>query len=94
MQEVSDAYRGKIESRELDRPKRRIVKPLFCSIGALIGVFGGISILFAGLVCVIVHYAIAGDVVFDRVGTVFLIAAIPMLLIGSVFLDKASPSSK
>ena len=92
MQEVSEAYRGGAKVRDVGRSKSPVLRPLFCSIGALIGIFGGISILFAGLVCAIVHYALSGDVVFDRVGTVFLISAIPMLLIGSMFLDKASPS--
>jgi len=94
MQEISEAYRSKVETRVQDTSTRQIFKPLFCSIAALIGVFGGISILFAGLICVILHYAISGDSMFDRVGTIFLISAIPMLLIGSMFLDKASPSSK
>jgi hypothetical protein len=92
MQEVSEAYRSSARVKHETPMKPSFVGPLFCSIGALIGVFGGISILFAGLISVIIHYAISGDVVFDRVGTVFLISAIPMLLIGSIFLDTASPS--
>jgi len=92
MQEVSEAYRPNTKVKQESRRKISLVGPLFCSIGALIGVFGGISILFAGLICVIVHYVVSGDTIFDRVGTVFLISAIPMLLIGSMFLDRASPS--
>ena len=74
--------------------KRKAIRPLICSVGAILGIFGGASVLFAGLVCSIIHYVFAGDKVFDTVGTVFLIAAIPMMLIGSTFLDKTDHSSK
>jgi hypothetical protein len=75
-----------------DRPKNRlrakILSPLVCSVGASIGIFGGISALFVGLVCVVIHAAVAGDIIFDRAGTTFLIVAIPAILIGSIFLDE------
>ena len=57
------------------------------SILAAFGVFGGISSLFVGLVFVVLHVVIPGDRMFDRVGTGLLIVAIPMILIGSIFLD-------
>jgi len=94
MQEVPEARRGGPNEPEQGRSKRQGFTSISGSIGALIGIFGGISVLVAGVVCVILHYAISGDAVYDRVGTVCLIAAIPMLLIGSIFLDRASPSSK
>lgn len=59
-----------------------------CSILASLGIFGGISSLFVGLVCVVVHSVISNDKAFDSVGTVLLIVAIPMILLGSIFLDE------
>ncbi len=58
------------------------------SILAAFGIFGGISSLFVGLVFVVLHGIIAGDRMFDRAGTGLLIVAIPMILIGSIFLDE------
>jgi general stress protein CsbA len=58
------------------------------SIFAAFGVFGGISALFVGIVFVVLHGVIAGDRIFDTLGTALLIAAIPMILIGSIFIDK------
>ncbi len=52
------------------------------------GIFGGMSALFAGIMCVMLHGVLSQDIVFNRVGTVLLIVAIPMILIGSVFLDE------
>lgn len=70
------------------RLRRTILSPLFCSIAASFGVFGGIAALFIGLVCVILHAIVPHDTAFDTVGTVLLISAIPMILVGSVFLDE------
>jgi len=68
--------------------RKRILTPLICSVFAAVGIFGGISSLFAGLICVVVHSVISGDTVFDQAGTLLLIVAIPMILVGSVFLDE------
>ena len=68
--------------------RRTILSPLFCSIAASFGIFGGISALFIGLICVILHAIVPHDTAFDSVGTVLLIAAIPMILVGSIFLDE------
>lgn len=57
------------------------------SVLAAFGIFGGISALFVGLVFVVLHGIVPGDRMFDLVGTGLLIAAIPMILIGSIFLD-------
>jgi len=65
-----------------------LLRPLVFSILAMFGVFGGVSSLFVGIVCVIIHGAISHDVVFNQVGTGLLIVAIPMILIGSIFLDE------
>ena len=65
----------------------RLRKMLFSAFAAF-GVFGGISALFVGIVFVVLHGVIAGDRVFDMLGTGLLIAAIPMILIGSIFIDK------
>ena len=70
------------------RVRDALLTPLVCSILASLGIFGGISSLFVGLICVVIHSVISHDQVFDRVGTVLLIVAIPMILIGSIFLDE------
>ena len=64
------------------------IRPVVFSILASLGIFGGISSLFVGLVCVVIHGIVSHDVVFDRVGTVLLIIAIPMILTGSMFIDE------
>ena len=58
------------------------------SIFAAFGIFGGISALFVGLVFVVLYGIVPGDRMFDSVGTGLLIVAIPMILIGSIFLDS------
>ena len=68
--------------------RKKLLTPFVCSILASLGIFGGISSLFVGIVCVVIHGVVSHDLVFDRVGTVLLIAAIPMILVGSVFLDE------
>ncbi len=65
----------------------RLRKMLFSAFAAF-GVFGGISALFVGIVFVVLHSMVAGDRMFDMLGTGLLIAAIPMILIGSIFIDK------
>ena len=68
--------------------RKTLLTPLVCSILASFGIFGGISSLFVGIVCVLIHGMISRDRIFDEVGTILLIAAIPMILVGSVFLDE------
>jgi hypothetical protein len=68
--------------------RKTVLRPLPSSIFAAVGIFGGLSSLFVGLTCVVIHAMVTGDRVFDRAGTVLLVAAIPMILIGSVFLDE------
>ena len=82
--ENSTIHPGKVKGRL----RRTILSPLFCSIAASFGIFGGIAALITGLLCVLIHSALAGDKAFDTVGTVLLIAAIPMILVGSIFLDE------
>jgi len=55
---------------------------------ASLGIFGGISALFIGLVFVVLHAVLSGDIVFNRAGTALLIVAIPMILLGSIFVDE------
>lgn len=68
--------------------RKSVLRPLPCSILAAVGVFGGISALFIGLVCIVLHALVPGDVMYSQVGTVLLVVAIPMILIGAVFLDE------
>lgn len=70
------------------RFRQVILNSVVCSIGAAVGIFGGISALFAGLLCVVIHALLSNDKMFDGVATVLLIIAIPMILVGSVLLDE------
>ena len=79
-------------SRQRSAAQRRKASLVY-SILAAFGIFGGISSLFVGIVFVILHGIIAGDLTFDRVGTGLLIVAIPMILIGSIFIDKVGDNN-
>jgi hypothetical protein len=68
--------------------RNRILSPLVCSVCASIGIFGGIAALFIGLVFAVMHAAVADDRSYDKASTILLIAAIPAILIGSIFLDE------
>ncbi|MEP6786806.1 MAG: hypothetical protein ABJB40_00140 [Acidobacteriota bacterium] len=68
--------------------RRALLTPFVSSILASLGIFGGISALFVGIVSVIIHGVLSHDQIFDHVGTVLLIAAIPMILLGSLFVDE------
>jgi hypothetical protein len=71
------------------RPReRRGVPPWVWTVLASLGIFGGISSLFVGLVFVVIHGILPADVVFNRFGTGLLIIAIPMILLGSTCLDE------
>jgi hypothetical protein len=71
------------------KPRQRTrLRPAIFSILASLGIFGGISALFVGLVFVIVHGVLSADIIFNKVGTGLLIVAIPMILLGSIFLDE------
>lgn len=79
---------GHAVPKERGKLRKKILTPGVCSIAAGLGVFGGIAFLFAGLICVILHEIIPADFVYNQVGTTLLISAIPMILVGSVFLDE------
>jgi hypothetical protein len=68
--------------------RKVFLNPFVCSVGASLGIFGGLSALFVGLVTIVIHGLVPGDIVFNKVGTILLICAIPMILIGSIFLDE------
>lgn len=72
--------------------RRMIFRPAVSMMIAATGIFGGISALFVGLVCICIHSFTIGDRAFDRVGTVLLIVAIPMILLGSIFVDEIGSS--
>jgi hypothetical protein len=36
----------------------------------------------------VLHAILSADIVFNRAGTVLLIVAIPMILLGSIFVDE------
>jgi hypothetical protein len=52
-----------------------------------LGLIGGFSPLFFRIALVIIHSDVEEHRIFDRLGTVLLIVAVPMTLIGSIFLD-------
>ena len=79
---------GHVAPKERGKLRKKILTPGVCSVAAGLGVFGGIAFLFAGLICVILHEIIPSDFVYNQVGTTLLISAIPMILVGSVFLDE------
>lgn len=74
--------------------KSVVISPLVCSVCASFGIFGGISSIFAGLLCIITHIALTTDTMFEKVGTVLMIAGIPLLLMGSIFLDEIESKNK
>ncbi|MFN0279811.1 MAG: hypothetical protein ACKVRN_14625 [Pyrinomonadaceae bacterium] len=81
----------KIESptaKPRSRLRQALLTPLVCSILASLGIFGGISALVVGLFAVVIHGIFPADRIWDRVGTILLIVAIPMILVGSIFLDE------
>lgn len=82
---VADTPPGPAE--QLPKP----VIPFIRSVAAAVGIFSGIAALFIGLVCVAVHVVIRDDAMFDRVGSILLICAIPLMLAGSAFLDDPAP---
>lgn len=69
------------------KSRKMLLTPDVCSIGATVCIFGGISSLVAGLICIAIHCVVPSDAVFANVGTGLLILGIPMLLVGSAFLD-------
>ena len=68
--------------------KKKRIKPAIYAVLASLGIFGGISALFIGLVFIVLHAVLMADTVFSRAGTVLLVVAIPMILLGSVFVDE------
>jgi hypothetical protein len=81
------------DSLDLERARRKRrqnarFRPAVYSILASLGIFGGISALFVGLVFVVIHGVLSADVIFNKVGTGLLIVAIPMILLGSIFIDE------
>lgn len=79
-------FTGPVSNRKSLR--KAILTPFICSVFASIGMFGGMSALFVGIMSVLLHGVLSQDIFFNRVGTVLLIVAIPMILIGSIFLDE------
>ena len=76
------------ERRSRRSLRKALLTPVVCSVLASFGIFGGIASLFVGLICVLIHGLVSRDHIFDQAGTVLLIIAIPMILIGSIFLDE------
>ena len=76
----------RIARSEMLRKKR--IKPTIYAVLASLSIFGGISALFIGLVFIVLHGILSADMVFNTAGTVLLIIAIPMILLGSIFVDE------
>lgn len=75
--------------RSRQRPQRRGgLRPWVWSVLASVGIFGGISSLFIGLIFIVIHGILSTDVMFDKAGTGLVIVAIPLILLGSICLDE------
>ncbi len=48
----------------------------------------GFALPVLGLLFIVIHSAVPGDTVFDKIGTILMIAAIPVLLLSSHLMDK------
>jgi hypothetical protein len=72
------------ENSKPGKTKRRAVYTVLSTFG----IFGGISALSVGLVLVVIQSVAISDRIFDRIGTILLIVAIPLILTGSIFLGK------
>lgn len=68
--------------------RTHFLSPIVCSIGAAVGVFGGIAFIVFGLLCVVIHAIVGRDTVLDNVGALMMIVAIPMLMLGAMFMDE------
>lgn len=64
------------------------VRDLILRTLASILIFGGISSAASGTICTVLHAMLSKDTMFSQVGSVLLIAAIPAMLVGSLFMDK------
>lgn len=82
--QLTDA--GNTGERKVVVKNSRTRSAIFTAL-AFLGVFGGMSALFIGLVFVVIHGVLSGDVIFNQVGTGLLFVAIPMILLGSVCAD-------
>ncbi|HMT07192.1 MAG TPA: hypothetical protein PKA82_04240 [Pyrinomonadaceae bacterium] len=69
--------------------RTKLLSPRICSVGAGLGIFGGIAFIVFGLMCVLVHAVAGRDTILDNVGALMLIAAIPMMMAGAAFMDEA-----
>ena len=72
----------------LEKLRNHLLGSLVCSIGAALGIFGGIAFIVFGLLCVLIHSIIGRDTVLDNVGAFMLIVAIPMMMLGAAFMDE------
>jgi hypothetical protein len=88
MQSISEAGdAAEAESQPPPAVQKRFSLSAYTVLG-LLGILGGVSGLFAGMICVIIHLILLPEQTFDRVGTVLLIMAIPMLLAGSLCMGE------
>lgn len=72
----------------LETLRNHLLGSLVCSIGAALGIFGGIAFIVFGLLCVVIQWMIGRDTVLDNVGAFMLIVAIPMMMLGAAFMDE------
>lgn len=75
-------------TRKVRRLRSVLLNRTVCSIGASLGIFGGVSSLASGVLCVVIHSVIPADEIFGRAATALLILGIPLLLAGAVFMDE------
>lgn len=91
MRQEYRAYLAPTDSSPWEIPaerKHRALKRTACLIGTTAGIFGGVAAILLGLVCSVAHQLISTDTTSGKLGTLLLIAGIPMMLVGSLLMDE------
>jgi hypothetical protein len=86
--QLADAPNGPNDSVQPPQGRRVVLGAGICSAGVGLGIGGGLTALVSGLVCVVAESVTPGDTAYGRLATILLIIAIPLLLIGSIFIDE------
>lgn len=76
-----------VNSKRPARPATRDGRPALLAGSAVLLFAAGFILPAIGLLMVVAHSLIPDDSVFDRIGTVLMIASIPVLLAGSHLMD-------
>ena len=77
-----------VSRAEVRQSKKTKNKSILSSALALAGIGGGLLAIFFGFVFIIIHAILEHDTIFNQIGTFLTVISIPMILVGSIFLDK------